>query len=117
MNELEELLAQYRDMKVELAYPLEVLKTLEKKIKAHVKENGEVAEIEGARIIVRPSKPRDKWDHKGLKALAERDARIMRYYEQVTYSPSIMIVPNGVSGFTTLPCVPIIPSRPVTFLL
>ena len=91
MNELEEMLAQYRDVKVELAYPLEVLKTLEKKIKAYVKENGEVAEIDGARIVVRPSKPRDKWDLAGLKAFAEQDARIMKYYEQVTYSPAIVI--------------------------
>lgn len=91
MNELEELLAQYRDMKVELAHPLEVLKTLEKKIKVRVKENGEVAEIEGARIVVRPSKPRDKWDHEGLKVLAERDDRILKYCKQVTYSPAIII--------------------------
>ena len=60
--DFQDALARYRDMKVELAFHLEQLKVLEKKIKeaarAHVKETGEVGdivEIDGARIrVTRP---------------------------------------------------------------
>ncbi len=49
---LEEMLEEFRDIKVELAFPLERKDTLEKAIKAHVRETGEVATVDGANIKV-----------------------------------------------------------------
>lgn len=91
VSELESLLTEYRDLKVEMAYYLEVLRTLEKRIKAHVKETGETAEIDGARVIVRPSKPRERWDPQGLTAYAITNPDILQYKTMTTYSPAVII--------------------------
>lgn len=90
-SEFESLLAEYRDLKVEMAFFLEVLRTLEKRIKTHVKETGELAEIDGARIVVRPSKPRERWDPKGLTTYAITNPEILQYKTMITYSPSVII--------------------------
>ena len=90
-GELERLLVLYRDMKVEAAYYIEVLKNLEKRIRAHVKETGEIAEIDGARIVVRPSKPRIKWDMEGLDGFAKTNPEILKFRSEVNYSPSVLI--------------------------
>jgi hypothetical protein len=90
---LEEKLAKYRDMKVELAYPLEKLTTLEKEIKAHVKETGETAVIDGARITVTPpKKARVKWDVKGLEGVAALNPKILALKTEYWASPSIRII-------------------------
>jgi hypothetical protein len=90
-DKLARLLEQYRDMKVESAYYLEVLKKLEKEIRVHVRETGEVAEIEGARIVVRSSKPRIKWDQQGLDRYSKSHPAILKFRSEVTYSPSVLI--------------------------
>ena len=90
---LEELLEKYRDMKTELAYPLEQLKTLEKKIREHVKETGETADIDGARITVTaPKKPRVKWDTKALEGVAALNPKILALRTEYWASPSVRIV-------------------------
>ena len=90
---LEELLEQYRDMKVELAFPLEKLSSLEKKIKDIVKETGEPAEIEGARIKVSyPKKPRIYWDTKTLEKLAANDPKLLALRSEKWPSFSVRIV-------------------------
>ena len=72
MNEptLNELLEQYRDMKTELAPAIARLSELEKEIKAHVRETGETATIEGASVKIRKGSTRTSWDSKGLNGYA-----------------------------------------------
>jgi len=90
---LEELLAEYRDMKIELAYPLERLATLEKQIKDIVKETGETAEIDGARITVIPPKnPRARWDTKALEGFAAAYPKLLELKTEYWPSPSVRIV-------------------------
>ena len=90
---LENMLAKYRDMKTELAFPLEQLANLEKQIKAHVKETGETADIEGARITVTPPKnPRVKWDAKGLEGVAALNPKILALKTEYWPAASVRII-------------------------
>ena len=89
---LEQMLAEYRDMKIELAFPLEQLSKLEKDIKDHVRETGETAEIEGAKITVTPpKKPRVKWDMKGLEGVAALNPKILALKTEYWAAPSVRI--------------------------
>jgi hypothetical protein len=91
--ELEELLTEYRDMKIELAYPLEQLTKLEKQIKDIVKETGETAEIEGARIkVIPPRNPRARWDTKALEGFAAAHPELLELKTEYWPSPSVRIV-------------------------
>lgn len=90
---LEELLTEYRDMKVELAYSLERLMTLEKQIKTIVKETGEVAEVEGARIkVTNPKKPRVRWDTKALEGVVVMHPELAALRSEYMPAPSVRIV-------------------------
>lgn len=90
---LEELLTEYRDMKIELAFPLERLSVLEKQIKDIVKETGETAEIEGARIKVTPPKnPRARWNTKALEGFAAAHPELLELKTEYWPSPSVRII-------------------------
>ena len=90
---LEQLLEKYRDMKVELAFPLEQLSTLEKQIREHVKDTGETAEIEGARITVTPPKsPRVTWNTKALEGLLITNPALGKLRTEKWAAPSVRII-------------------------
>ena len=91
--DLEKLLAEYRDMKVEIAFPLEKLVHIERQIKDIVRETGETAEIEGARIMVKtPKKPRVKWDTKALEGFATAHPELAALKTEYWAKPSVIIV-------------------------
>lgn len=91
--DLERMLEEYRDMKVELAYPLEKLANLEKQMKEIVKETGEIVEVEGARIkVVAPKKPRVYWNTKALEGFAAANPKLLALRSEKWSSPSIQIV-------------------------
>jgi len=95
MNEqtLEQLLATYRDMKVEMAFPLEQLATLEKQIREHVKDTGETAEIEGARItVIAPKSPRVSWNIKALDGLLVTNPALAKLRTEKWASPAVRII-------------------------
>ena len=90
---LENMLAKYRDMKTELAYPLEQLATLEKAIREHVKETGETADIEGARITVTPpKKARVYWDTKALEGLLVTNPALGKLRTEKMSAPAVRII-------------------------
>ena len=90
---LEQMLSEYRDMKVELAFPLAQLSGLEKRIKAHVKETGETVEIDGARItVIAPKKARVYWDTKALEGIAVLNPKILALRSEKWASPSVRII-------------------------
>jgi len=90
---LEEMLEAYRDMKVELAFSLEQLATLEKSIKTHVKDTGETASIDGARITVtNPKKPRVRWDTKALEGFAAAHPELMALRSESMPAPAVRII-------------------------
>ena len=92
VTDLKQLLTQYRDMKVELAYPLEQLSALEKKIKGHVRETGEVADIDGAKIIVTPpKKARVTWNSAGLDGFMVEYPEIEQFRTERWAAPSVRI--------------------------
>lgn len=89
---LELKLAEYRDMKTELAFPLEKLSKLEKEIRDLVKTTGEVAEIDGARIkVIRPKNPRVRWNTKALEGFAAAHPELQALREEYWPSPSVRI--------------------------
>ncbi|MHA2428655.1 MAG: hypothetical protein ACXADB_11590 [Candidatus Hermodarchaeia archaeon] len=91
--DLEKKLALYRDMQVELALPLEQMKKLEKEIKDYVRETGETAEIDGARIrVTPPKKPRVYWDTKGLEGVLAIYPKLGKLRTEKMASPSIRIM-------------------------
>ena len=90
---LEELLVNYRDMRVELAMSLEQLTSLEKQIKDIVRNTGEVAEIDGARITVtKPKAPRVKWDTKALEGFAAAHPELLALRSEYWVNPSVRII-------------------------
>ncbi len=90
---LEEMLTEYRDMKVEMAFPLERLGQLETQIKDLVRETGETPEIEGARIkVTTPKKPRVKWDTKALEGFAAAHPELAALKSEYWAKPSVRIV-------------------------
>lgn len=89
---LEEMLKKYAEMKTELAFPLEQLSNLEKQIREYVKETGEVAEIDGARIkVIAPKKPRVVWDTKALEGAMAMYPKLAALRSERWASPSVRI--------------------------
>jgi hypothetical protein len=90
---LEEMLQEYRDMKIELAFPLERLKKLETQIKDVVRETGETAEIDGAYIkVTTPKKARVRWDTKALEGFAAAHPELLELKTEYWAKPSVRIV-------------------------
>lgn len=93
-NNLEEMLAQYRDMKQELTPAMDALKNLENTIKAHVKETGETAEVEGASISIRNGYTRVSWDSTALAGFAVVHPEINEFKTVREIGPSVTIKVN-----------------------
>ena len=89
---LEEKVAIFRDMSIELAVPLEQLKKLEKDIRAEIKETGELPTVEGVTMkVVSPKKPRTKWDSAKLEGYAVANPDVLEFRTQSWASPSLYI--------------------------
>jgi len=87
-----EALETYRDLKVELGPTLELLSRLEKKIKLHVAETGEILEVDGARTKVRRGYVRSTWDNKGLRGYAAGGhPEILKYLTETDVRPGVSI--------------------------
>lgn len=88
---LSEMLAQYRDMKAELAPALAALGELEKSIKTHVLETGETAEIDGASVSIRNGYERVSWDGKALAGYAVAHPEIEQFKSVSAVKPTVVI--------------------------
>ena len=85
------LLERYRDMKTELQPALNVLKSLEKEIKAHAMDTGEVVEIDGASVSIRNGYTRISWDGAALSGYAAAHPEIMQFCKEREIGPAAVI--------------------------
>lgn len=88
---LEDKLAEYRDIKQELGPFLDRLKALEKDIKEHVKDTGEVAEIQGARIVLGRAYTRDAIDRVPFLDYARNKQHLHKFIKTISVSPAVKI--------------------------
>lgn len=89
---LEELVTEFRNLKVKLAFELERLDYLQKKIKADIRETGEVPQVEGVQITFRkPLKPRVKWNTSALEGYAVANPDVLQFQTKYMPNPSIII--------------------------
>jgi len=88
---LELNLQMYAEMKAELQPALDLLKTLEKEIKAYVLETGEVAEVDGCAVSIRKAYTRTSWDGKALKGYAAAHPEIEQFCKATEIKPSAVI--------------------------
>ena len=89
--DVHEALEAYRDMKIELAPTLDTLKKLERKIKSHVLETGELIEIEGAKTAIRKGYTRMTWDGRALKGYAAAHPEILDFAKETNINSSVSI--------------------------
>lgn len=88
---LEELLADYRDLTHELSPALAELKQLKSEIREHVLDTGELAEIEGAKISVRRGGTRTTWNGKMLEGFEMAHPEIGAAKTVKKVGPSVVI--------------------------
>jgi len=88
---LEEMLAEYRDLRVEFAPALAAMTELETRIKAHVRETGETLAIDGASVTARPGAKRATWDGKALDGYAAAHPEIMAFKRESVTAPVVTI--------------------------
>lgn len=96
VNEAAELL---RDVSVELSHELEIGRTLgklEKRIKDHMKETGEMPDVPGVTATITPKKPVIVVKSGSLPALYEYlgnkgDLKALAFFEQKQYAPAISL--------------------------
>lgn len=94
------LLEMLRDLKVEFAFALETIKTLEEKTKVATRllssttgEVGEVVSISGAKIkIYYPKKPRVSWNSSALEGYAAAHPEILSFKTEKWAAPSVKIM-------------------------
>ena len=91
MLNLNDALEIYRDMKTELQPAIDELNTLEKQIKAHVKETGETGNVDGVSVKIKNGYERTSWDGKALKGYAAAHPEIEQFMKVTTVSPSVTI--------------------------
>lgn len=88
----EEMLAKYRDMKIELQPAIDAMTALEKQIKAHVLETGEISHgVDGIEVNVRSGYTRQSWDSKALAGYAAAHPEIAQFCKETNVSPSVSI--------------------------
>lgn len=93
---VEEALAAYRDMKIELAPTLKVMKHLEKFIKSEVLSTGELIQVDGAKTAFRKSFTRSSWDNKALRGYAAAHPEILDFVKETEVGPTVSIkLTNG----------------------
>ena len=91
MNNLNQLLTQYRDMYIELQPAIDVMETLKKQIASHVKETGETGDVDGVTVSIRKGSERATWDGKALKGYAAAHPEIEQFCKVSVTSPSVTI--------------------------
>ena len=85
------MLVCYRDMKNDLQPMMAELKNMEKFIKEHVMETGEVVEIDGASVSIRNGYTRTSWDSRALSGYAAAHPEIQQFCKQSEIKPSAVI--------------------------
>ena len=88
---LKDALKTYRDMFIELGPGLAVMEGLEKRIKEHIKETGEVAEVDGVKVSVRQGYTRKSWDSKKLEGYATAHPEIWDFCKESETAPSVSL--------------------------
>ena len=68
-----------------------LLKTLEKEIKAYVLETGEVAEVDGCAVSIRNGYTRTSWDGRALTGYAAAHPEIEQFCKRSEIKPSAVI--------------------------
>ena len=91
MNDLESMLNELVAMKAEAAPMLDAIKTLEKQIRQHVSDTGEVAEVDGAVVSIRNGYTRTSWDGKALNGFAAAHPEILEFKTEKQIGPSVAI--------------------------
>ena len=93
------LIEHIRDIKVEIAFPMEQLEALTKKAKQHARlyssltgEAGYLLKLDGVKVkITYPKKPRVTWDSKALAFYADLHPEILKYKKEKMAAPSVSI--------------------------
>lgn len=88
---LEEMLETYRDAKAELVPMLDHLKGLEKAIKSHMLETGEVADVPGIQATIRNGYTRISWDSKKLQGYMAAHPEIEDFCKVTEIGPTVSI--------------------------
>ena len=74
--DLAAVFAHYRDIKVEFAWPSMRMASLEKKMREHIRDTGEVADIDGAKITFRRGFEKEGIDEEAILAAAANDGEL-----------------------------------------
>ncbi len=93
------LLEVFRDLKTELAFPLEQLRAIEKRLRTAALDyaeetggNGNILRVDGAAIkVTRPKAPRTYWNTKALESYALSHPAILIFREERWSKPSIRL--------------------------
>lgn len=88
---LTESLEQLRDMKQELGPAIAKVGRLEKKIKQHILDTGETAEVKGVTIRLRTGYTRITWNSKALEGYAVAHPDILALRSESEIKPSVSI--------------------------
>ena len=70
---------------------LALMKTLEKHIKAEVKQTGELVMVDGAYTKFGKGYTRTSWDNKGLRGYAVAHPEIMEFCKETEVGPTVSI--------------------------
>ena len=88
---LEQMLVAYRDMMIELSPAIDSMEALGKRIKEHVLETGEKADVTGVTVTIRNGYTRQSWDGKALTGYAAAHPEIMQFCKESAVSPSVAL--------------------------
>lgn len=88
---LESMLADYRDLQAQLQPELDRLDALKRQIQDHVLETGETARIRGAEVTLRGAYTRESWDGKALAGYAAAHPEIERFRKVSTVSATAVL--------------------------
>jgi imidazole glycerol phosphate synthase subunit HisF len=91
LSSLEVMLTDLVAMKTEAAPMLDAIKQLEKRIKQHVMDTGEVAEVDSAKVTIRNGYTRVSWDGKALSGFAAAHPEILEFRKEKDIGPSAVI--------------------------
>lgn len=86
---LEDMMAEWRDIKIELGPFLDRLKVLEKDIKNHVRDTGETIDIEGAGIKITRGYTKEVVKREEFLEYARNKKYLHKFIETKTVSPGI----------------------------
>jgi len=88
---LELNLKMYAEMKEELKPALDQLKRIEKEIKSHVLQTGEVGAVDGCAVSIRNGYTRRSWDGRALTGYAAAHPEIEQFCKETEIGPSAVI--------------------------